>query len=154
MRSAQPACGTILKPMAGVETKEKETTLSVDVLLQPHGPLKNYSHKELQDGVIGPLLNIRVKTVEDLRALGRNTLKETCVDPLGPLVYDAFSQPSPGLCFPPVPPCAPPVPLVPLCFLLLTWPRVRCACVCLLCVVLLVLHVLLVISDSVFVLLT
>jgi hypothetical protein len=42
------------------------------------------------------------------------------------------------LCFPPVPPCAPPVPLVPLCFLLLTWPRVRCACVCLLCVVLLV----------------
>ena len=43
------------------------------------------------------------------------------------------------LCFPPVPPCAPPVPLVPLCFLLLTWPRVRCACVCLLCVVLLVL---------------
>ena len=44
----------------------------------------------------------------------------------GPFPAQLLCFPRP-LCFPPVPPCAPPVPLVPLCFLLLTWPRVLCS---------------------------
>ena len=50
-------------------------------------------------------------------------------NPTGTDLALCFPRP---LCFPPVPPCAPPVPLVPLCFLLLTWPRVR-LCVFALC---------------------
>ena len=79
----------------------KETTLSVDVLGQRE-MLAEVPPEKLQE-VVDKLKEKHATTVSRVGKLSEAALTAWLGD-LGYLVFAAFRTPSPGLCFPPVPP--------------------------------------------------